>query len=342
MRLEDRRGLTPLRAVLQAGVLAAVSSLLLLSCARTVSPGFTVWQQRYQQARSKAEQLRMMPDTELLLRMKPEERETVWEQVERNAQELPEPAKGIRLREATRARAMAQLSIGINGEIVVLTKRVIPYPEDYLLVRKHDGSAVITKVPLDPSAAVTLATVSSSGKIDLAEPSKAGDSSFGAFPITWPFTNGSLVAPQTGTVIMRFPEKSQDNIAVPPDALGWLYRGIEHTLNAPPKGTQPFPNVIWVHRATDGGLRLTHSGPDRQGLYASVSRDGRISFSDTTDYPKPGPGEDYYWRYFSSEEGLPVTLPTEWAWLPTATTEPLPQIEVNRFGMLIFQGGVTG
>jgi len=73
----------------------------------------------------------------------------------------------------------------------------------------------------------------------------------------------------------------------------------------------PFPNVIWVCREINGTLSLIYSGPDKQGLYAQVSLDSTIRFSDPNDVQVPRDGEGFYWGFVYVDTGLPAMPPPE-------------------------------
>jgi hypothetical protein len=227
----------------------------------------------------------------------------------------------------------------MHGEIIILKKAIEPLSADYLLVRHEDGSASIMEEPLD--ASTTFANITKNGKIELTAAAKTTSNSLTSIPRQWPFLDesGCPMAPKTGTVVQNVGEKAVI-LVMPADAIGWIYLDINHVLNGPPKGCEPFKNVIWVYRESDGGLRLVHSGPDRQGLYATVSRDGILTFSDMTDIKRPGPGEAYYWDHFSYEDGMPITLEPEGGVKPIPEKTAPDKIFVTRSGGVCIPGGM--
>jgi len=307
--------------------------MLLLSCPRTPAPASAPAANSQQQTPDLASEVtrRAFPSARELSQMQPQDREKALEQLERNAKELPEPSRGIRLRFVARARAMARVSFGVNGEIVILSRQVVPHERDILLVRNEDGSARITQDPMD--AASAFATISKNGDVKLAVVPKAGRPSMKALPVKWPFRDekGNPATPEPGTLIVSRPEKGAEKIVMPPDAIGWLYVDIDHALAAPPRGLDPFPNVIWVYRDTDGGLRLVHSGPDEHGPFGTVSPEGKVTFPDSGGMEKPKPGEWYWWGHFSSEDSFPCMFPPEIA-MPMVPGKADMRIMVDKFG----------
>lgn len=280
-----------------------------------------------------------MPTPMQLLQMTPQELQKALDDIERKAKDLPEESRAIRMRFVARARA-ARINIGIHGEIIFLSKCLWPQEYYHLFVENKDGSAAIMKEPMDPST--TFASISKKGEVKLAKPGKAGSPALNALPKTWPFKDkkGNVTAPKVGTAVLRPQKKARAKTKVPPDALGWLYLDLNNSLNAPPKRLEPFPNVIWVYRESDGGLRLEHSGPEDTGVYARVSRDGRTTYTNPRRIKKPPPGQAYYWGHFSHEDGIPCMLPPEGTVCPVSRKEPPQGFTIDRFGNIYTPGRV--
>lgn len=74
----------------------------------------------------------------------------------------------------------------------------------------------------------------------------------------------------------------------------------------------PFPNVLWVVRTESGGLELIHSGPEREGVYATVSLDRTIEYADPEAKAKVPEGKTTKWGLIEDETGHPTLSPCRW------------------------------
>jgi hypothetical protein len=102
---------------------------------------------------------------------------------------------------------------------------------------------------------------------------------------------------KTEKIIVLTPvEKKRYKTAIPPDCIGWFYRLDSEMLIANGEGDIPIKNVIWAFRRPDGGLNLSHSGPDCSGMYATVNPDCTMQYLDPALQSKTTQGVTYYWH----------------------------------------------
>jgi hypothetical protein len=90
----------------------------------------------------------------------------------------------------------------------------------------------------------------------------------------------------------------------PNHALGWLYLTSDNRLHAPAPYMEPFPNVLWVFRTPEKGLRLAHAGPLKRGDYAYVAHDRTMTYVND-EKRDPGRKQNRCKWPFVDENGAP-------------------------------------
>lgn len=76
---------------------------------------------------------------------------------------------------------------------------------------------------------------------------------------------------------------------------------------------EPFPNVLWVVRTESGGLELIHSGPEREGIYATVALDRTVEFVDAEAKAKVPDNARTTWHVVEQSTKFPTMYACSWS-----------------------------
>ncbi len=170
-----------------------------------------------------------------------------------------------------------------------------------------------------PEYAGTYATISPSGRVEVVDKSGPERSRL-ATPAVWPFrdTEGKLSVPPPATCLAAPWPKGSTRSKRPPNTLGWFWRDITGMHYGPEPGLERFDNGIWVVRE-GSGLQLVHIGPQEKGVYATVSPERVITY--TEDPPGRPEREDgiYYWP-IEAQHGRPSFYFSTWIYSPWHTS----------------------